>query len=241
MKIWQLILAILAFAFVFAVGLLTFNFVLMPRLVHRHVEVRVPDLIGLQASEAYARAEASGLVMDVRHNDAHPTAPPGQVIDQRPLAGASIRKARTIAVVLSSGPPIGSVPLLTGLTGEQAESTLQRQSFKTGRTLVLRRAGTVAGAVGMQSPATGARLRKGERVDLLRFDPPLQKAYLMPDLRGQSLFAVRDRIGRTGCPLAPVRYRRNADLPPNTIVGQTPRAGTRIMKGETIALVASTR
>jgi eukaryotic-like serine/threonine-protein kinase len=241
LKVWQFTLMLAALGLVFLVGLLSFNFILMPRLVHRHTEVRVPDLTGLSASEANTLALQFDLTMEIAHSDAHPTAPVDQIIDQRPRAGTAIRSARKLLVVTSNGPPVGSIPQLRGLTAKQAESSLQRESFRMGRSLTLRRPGTVAGAVGLQNPGSSTSLRKGEAVDLLFYDPKLGDAYMMPDLRGQSLFAVRDRVGRTGCPMAPVRYRRDNSLPPNTIVGQTPLPGTRIMKGETIALVASTR
>lgn len=241
MKVWQFTLMLTGLGLIFLIGLFSFNFILMPRLVHRNAEVRVPDLVGLPAPEAFALAAEAGLVLEIAQSDAHPTAPPGQIIEQRPRQGMSIRRARKVLVITSNGPPVGSIPQITGLPVKQAENSLQRESFRLGRSLELRRPNTVSATVGMQNPGASIDLRKGEAVDLLVFEPELSTAYLMPDLRGQSLFAVRDHIGRTGCPMAPVRYRRDNSLSPNTIVGQTPLPGTRIMKGETIALVASTR
>lgn len=241
MKVWQFLLLLGALGVVFVLGVLSFNFLLMPRLVHRNPEVRVPDLAGLPLEEAREAAAAEGLVLETVRSDAHPTIPAGGVVHQVPAAGAVIRSGRRIAVVVSNGHATGPVPRLAGLSRNQAESTLQRESFRVGRVLEMRDPEAVAASVGLQSPVAGTPLRKGEPVDMVVVTPAADHALLMPDLRGRSLFAARAAAEAAGCVLAPVRYERDGRVPANTVLRQSPDPGSRIPRGGTVDLVASTR
>lgn len=241
MKAWQFLLLLAALGVVFVLGVLSFNFLLMPRLVHRNPEVRVPDLAGLPLEDARSAAAAEGLVLETVRSDAHPSIPAGGVLDQVPRAGAVIRSGRRVAVVVSNGHAAGPVPRLLGLSRRQAESTLQREAFRVGRILEMRDPGAVAASVGLQAPSPGTPLRKGEAVDMVVVSPVNDRALLMPDLRGRSLFAARAAAEAAGCVLAPVRYERDGRIPANTVVSQKPVPGTRIPRGGTVDLVASTR
>jgi serine/threonine-protein kinase len=241
MKVWQFILILAALAVVFAVGLLLSNALLIPRLVHRNAEIRVPDLVGMATAEAGRQAAASGLEVEVVREETHPTVSAGIVVSQVPESGRTVREGRSVALVVSAGPPAGQVPLLAGLSRRQAENTLQRESYRLGRILHMAREGGVAATVAMHYPPAGTRARKGEAVDLVIAEPPPASAYLMPDLRGEALYVARQAVEGAGCVIAPVSFERDRDVPHGTVLAQNPAPGTRIIKGETIELVASTR
>ncbi len=241
MRLWQFLLTLAGLAVLFGAGLLGFNFLVMPRLVHRHAEVRVPSLLEAPLIDARESADALDLRVEVLREDAHPSAPAGTVIDQQSRPGDVIRSGRRIVVVLSAGPPAGPVPDLRGLTRRQAEATLQRESFRAGRTLNLRTPDAVASMVAWQSPGPGTPMRKGAVVDLVVAEPSGTPALLVPDLRGRSLFSARAAVEAAGCVTAPPRYRRDGRVAPNTVLDQDPEPGTRILRGETVELVASTR
>jgi len=241
LKIWQFILLLGTLAVVFAVGLVLSNAMLVPRLVHRNAEVRVPDLAGRVTADAGDLAASSGLTVEVVREETHPILSAGTVISQIPESGRIVRAGRAVALVISAGPPAGQVPMLGGLSRRQAESTLQRESYRVGRVLHMMRASVGASTVTMQYPPAGTRTRKGGEVDLLVADPPPMSAFLMPDLRGQALYLARQALESAGCATAPVRYERDRNVPHGTVLSQKPVPGTRILKGETIELVASTR
>ncbi len=241
MKLGRFLLIMAGLIAVALFCLLMVHFLIMPRIVHRHEVVRTPELLGDSVAEARTEAELSNLAIEVVRRDSHPSLPAGTVIDQLPRSGMSVREGRRIAVVVSNGPPAGSVPSLGGLSPRQAGTTLQRESYLLGRTLRVRRQGTAAPVVAWQSPPAGTHLRKGRRVDMVVAEPVAAEAYLMPELRGLSLFVARESVEHAGCVTAAVRYRREKGLAPNTVLEQTPAPGSRIRKGETVELVASTR
>ncbi len=241
MKIWQFILMLIALAAVFGAGLVLSNTLLVPRLVHHNPEVRVPDLTGRVTADAGGVAAQSGLRVEIVREETHPTLSVGTVISQIPETGRTVRAGRSIALVISAGPPAGQVPMLGGLSRRQAESTLQRESYRVGRIVHMQSVHGGASTVAMQYPPAGTRTHKGGDVDLLVEDPPPTSAFLMPDLRGQALYLARQSVETAGCVTAPVRYERDRDVPHDTVLSQKPAPGTRILKGETIELVASTR
>src|SRR5262249_10778697 len=68
----------------FAVGLAVFNNVLMPRIVHRAGEVRVPDLANLTVEQAQSTLGSTGLVLSRAGERCDPSVPPRRRAHQYP-------------------------------------------------------------------------------------------------------------------------------------------------------------
>jgi serine/threonine-protein kinase len=64
--------------------------------------VAVPDLVGADVGKARQRLQGLGLVATEIQRPA--TAPLGQVLDQKPQAGAQVKAGSTVALVVSAGP-----------------------------------------------------------------------------------------------------------------------------------------
>ncbi len=239
MKLWRFILVLLGATILFGAGLLTFNFLIMPRLIHRNTVVLVPDLRGRTLAGADDEIRRLDLNIAETRQRAHPTVPAGIILDQDPEPATPIRSGRMVKVITSSGPPTGLAPDLIGLTRRQAGITLQRESFRLGRQLRLRRRNVSVPTVVYQYPAAGSLLRKGQAMAVVVAEPALPAVYRMPDLRGSSLFVAREGIAEAGCVAASVVYERNPDLPPNTVLAQNPPPGECIRKGARVELVAS--
>jgi beta-lactam-binding protein with PASTA domain len=241
LKLWRLLLLIAAACVLFGVGLLAFNFLIMPRLVHRNTVVLVPDLRGRDLAAAHEEVRKLGLKVAETRQRPHPSLPVGIILDQTPAAATPIRRGRVVKVVTSSGPPAGILPDLAGLTRRQAEATLQREGYRLGRLLHVRQPNVTVPTVLYQYPPAGLVLPRGETVAMVVAEPSLPVVYCMPDLRGLSLFLARDLIASAGCVASSVTFSRERDQAPNTILDQSPAPGTRIRKGARIELVASTR
>jgi serine/threonine-protein kinase len=239
MKVWEFGLLVIGLMVIAGVLLVAVNFTVLPRLVHRNTVVVTPDLQGLTIEGANLTVAAEGLVVEESRQRAHPTLPQGMILEQAPAAGSPIRSGRTVRVVTSSGPPAGGVPDLAGLNFRQAEITLQRESFRLGRVLRLRRPDISTPTVLFQDPPAGRELRKGLAVNLVLGEPAPPQLLCMPDLRGVPLYLARQRVADAGCVLAPVTYERTDDRAANLVLRQVPEPGRRIRKGERIELVAA--
>lgn len=241
MKLWTFLLLLLALVAAGGVLLLGVNFLILPSMIHGNEVVTTPDIRGMTVAGAETEVRSLGLEVDVGRQRAHPTIPVGMILDQVPAPAARIRGGRTIRVVTSSGPPAGAVPRLAGLSLRQAEITLQRENYRLGRVLRVRRAGVTEPVVDYQNPVPGVELYKGAVVDLVVAEPDAAELLRMPDLRGVPLYQARQAIADAGFILAPVTYKRTSNSAPNLVLSQNPRAGRRIRKGERLELVASSR
>ena len=241
MKLWKFLLLLGALAVAGGVVVLGVNFLVLPAVIHHNEVVVMPDVRGLTVRGAASQLRGDGLTVEVARSRAHPTVPEGMILDQSPAPEAKVRGGRRVQVITSSGPPAGALPQLAGLTLRQAEITLQRESYKLGRVLRLRRPGVTEPVISYQEPMAGTHLLKGADVNLVVAEPAPAELMRMPDLLGQPLYRVRRSAAAAGFVLAPVTYRRTSGQAPNTILQQKPAPGGRIRKGEQLELVVSSR
>ncbi len=241
MKLWKfllLMMGMVAFGGAFVLGI---NFLVLPQLIHQNKVVTMPDIRGMTVSGAQIQLNSHDLQVVINRQVSHPTIPAGMILDQIPAPEKGIRGGRKVSVITSSGPPAGSLPDLSGLSLRQAEITLQRENYRLGRVLHIKRAGVSETVVDFQSPEPGLELYKGAVVDLVVAEPQAAELVRMPDLRGVPLYRARQIITAAGFVLSPVTYERTRDSEPNLVLQQQPSAGTRIPKGEHLELVASSR
>ncbi len=241
MRLWKFLLLVMSMAIVGGVAVLGINFLVLPQLIHQNKVVTMPDIRGMTVTGAQTQLTVHDLQVVINRQVSHPTIPEGMILDQIPAPEKGIRGGRTVMVITSSGPPAGALPDLAGLSLRQAEITLQRENYKLGRILRIRRAGVSETVVDYQSPEPGLELYKGAVVDLVVAEPPAAVLVRMPDLRGAPLYRARQIITAAGFVLAPVAYERTSDVEPNLVLQQNPPAGKRIPKGERLELVASSR
>lgn len=223
----------------FVAGILAFNFIVMPMLVHQSGAIIVPDLRNSSEAQAKQALARFGLVLNVDRSEYDPQIPPGFVVSQTPRANESLKPGRTVTVVLSLGPRTRQVPEIKGMTLRQSRSVLEHAGLVVGRVVKVARTGEEHEVVIATSPAVGDDAREGEAVDLVATSVGAAPWYLMPDLSRQDLFFVRERLERLGFRISSVRYEARDGVFPNTVVDQRPRPGMRIREGESIELVAS--
>jgi eukaryotic-like serine/threonine-protein kinase len=241
LKLWKFILLLMAFFLFGGAAMVGVNFLLLPSLVHHNEVVTMPDIRGMTVRGADTKLVSLDLVVEISRQRSHPSIPEGMILDQIPPPEGQIRGGRTVRVITSSGPPAGALPDLTGLTLRQAEISLQRENYRLGRVVKIRRHGTTESTVEAMNPGPGVELYKGAEVDLVVAVTAAAQLLRMPDLRGEPLYRVRQIVADAGFVLAPVTYERTSDMAPNLVLAQNPPAGVRVREGEQLELVASSR
>ncbi len=118
----------------------------------------VPDLAGKSLDEAMAALQAAGLkgtsveVFDDK-------VPVGKVVGTNPAVGAEVRPGLAVAINVSKGPDLVTVPTLSGKTPAAAQQALTTAGLVATTTF-----GPPGGQVFSSQPVAGARVRRGSSV-----------------------------------------------------------------------------
>lgn len=89
-------------------------------------QITVPDnLVGMSQAEAEAALEEVGLVPEIGDEVASEDVEIGLVAQTDPSGGTRVDTGSTVTIHLSSGSPTVDVPNLTGMTAQNAQSTLE--------------------------------------------------------------------------------------------------------------------
>jgi eukaryotic-like serine/threonine-protein kinase len=159
----------------------------------------------------------------------------GRVAGQRPEAGAEADEGSLVTITVSSGPGDAPVPLVQGLTADEAADALREAGFKS--QVRQEFSDTVRnGRVIETSPPEGTTARKGTTVTLIVSRGTEKVA--VPDVVGQPRDEAERALQDAGLQ-ASVREEESQDADPGTVLRQDPAAGSQLAKGKTVALVVA--
>lgn len=124
----------------------------------------VPDVRGLAAEQALIVLQASGFVARADSIESEETR--GRVVEMSPRPDTVVSLPASVALVVSSGPAMVSMPLLLGMGEEEALESLEDLGLVIGDVREVFRFGRDQGIVVEQEPAADTQLRRGETVNL---------------------------------------------------------------------------
>ncbi|WP_366179775.1 PASTA domain-containing protein [Actinomyces timonensis] len=123
----------------------------------------VPDVVGRTEEEARRAIEAAGLVISTPTRANDKSVKKGHVISQSPKKGASgVYKGDTVALVISQGPKMVTVPDVTGKSESEARKALKEAGFEVQVDKAW--TGHVFGEVDHTKPAKGEQAAEGSTV-----------------------------------------------------------------------------
>lgn len=226
--------ALVVVVFVFA-GYVAFGFFV------RSGVTTVPELRGLPEHEAAALLADQGLrARREESTDRYDeSAPPGQVLDQRPRAGGLVKRGSAVDVVLSRGPLQVVVPDVAGQAVQAAQVTLAAAGLPVGRTVSVYSGAQAPGLVALQDPPAGTRVERSTAVNLfMALDDP-GAVWLMPDLVYRRHEDVRVFFAGRGFRLGSVKFEPYEGIAPGVVLRQFPLPGHPLRQRDTIALVVA--
>jgi beta-lactam-binding protein with PASTA domain len=129
--------------------------------------VTVPNVEGLAQDAATTAITAVKLTGGTVTQQTSNTVAAGNVISQDPASGSSVAQESKVSLVISSGPPMVTVPNLEGLTQDAATTAISAAKLIVG-TITQQNSNTVtAGKVISQDPASGSSVAPGSPVKLV--------------------------------------------------------------------------
>ena len=193
----------------------------------------VPSVAGMTVSTARGDLANAGFVVatgTARHSN---TVPAGEVISTDPAAGGQIGHGGTVTIIPSLGPVLVTVPSVTGQPLAQAQKSLKAAGLIPGATTPQTSTSIPAGVVLSTNPVAGTHWPKTKPVVLV-----VSSGQPLPDFVGQQVSAAQGAASAGGYSINPVADSSSSQ-PVNTIVRQSPAAGTPITAGEVVTVYYS--
>jgi beta-lactam-binding protein with PASTA domain len=221
---------------------------------------QVPSVTGMTYEQAVIALTSAGMSPE-RHDQPSGSATPGTVVTQNPAPGTALTTGATIsltvavpvqaeriaeprvdavAVASSDGPAaepapaveaLATVPDLQGQTVDRAAALLAGANLTVGGTTEVASNDVTLGTVTAQAPTASQTIAKGSVVQLT-----VATRRLAPELVGRNLKAAEEALTRLGLMRRIERVRAAARDTDETVVKQTPAAGSELDAGGEVAL-----
>jgi len=218
----------------FVVLILLLDILIMPWFVSSP-ETTVPQVVGLQVSEAVKILEADGFEPLISDTSYGLQVPVGAVFFQKPDAGAVVKEGRTVFLFVSGGVSTITVPQLKGKSILDAKFALERLGLKLGRVERIP-SSHPEDMIFDQQYAEGTLLKQGEFVGVTISVGRGGGSIIVPDLIGKSLTEARKILADSSLIIGKINYQPSSTLLPNTILDQYPSSGNSLNSGNAVDL-----
>ena len=190
----------------------------------------VPSVVGEKLDQALAdlqKANLKGHSIDVDSNQ-----PQGEIVSQRPTAGASVVQGSTITLRTSKGPKPVAVPNVIGSSFESANSTLLGRGFAVSRTDVKsdQPKDTVIG----MDPAPGTYQPPGTTIHLQVSKGPTTST--VPDVTSLSQSDAQAQLKASGFGVQIVSQPVTDPSQDGIVQTQDPPGGSKAPPGSTVTI-----
>ena len=202
-------------------------------------EVTVPRFVGRPLSLAQQVASGEGLSLFIVDRVHSTTASAGTVISQDQPPGKTVKRGRSVGVVISLGPEIVTVPDVQRRSLIEARLMIEQARLSIGELRETFDEEVKGGFVISQDPQPGARVQRGRGLNLVISKGPALVE--MPRLVGRPLQEARRILEELGITVREVRTTPTADLDPGIVVAQAPEPGTRVRPQDRVTVTVTVR
>ena len=203
-------------------------------------EYVVPHLIGMTIDEANENENVKGIfTIEQIGQRASSKYAAGQIIEQSPERGKTVKGNRVISVFVSSGAKTEKMPNL--VNKEYRDATLQLTNLDLNLVVndpVEEYSSITKGYVIRTIPEFGETLQEGDSVTLVVSKGEQPKPVTVLSFIGIDIEIVRQQVTQTGLVVGEVTQRAS-DEPYGTVIDQSINAETKVDAGTTINFVIS--
>lgn len=195
----------------------------------------VPNVVGMTQAEADTAITAAGFKTgSVGTTQTTNAADVGKVVAQDPLPNAQARPGSAIAIVVSGGQKLVSVPNVTGQTEANAQAALKDAGLTAQMTNGNSKT-VPKGSVISQAPSAGEQVPTGTSVGITVSQGPGNVA--VPGVVGQTQSQAQSTLKSAGLGSQVVTNNNNA--PKGQVYEQAPSSGTLVAPGTVVTINVS--
>ena len=192
------------------------------------VELEAPNVTAHSIPDALKILKKDGLTLSLDREEPHVVVPEGDVISQFPAPGIRIKAGSTVRVVISSGPPLLTVPDLRGEPRVAAESRLRNLGLTIGNVATVPTVDGRGGIVITTDPPGNSGVIQGAKVNLLVSSGRIDTVKTMPNLYGLTIDEARTLLASYGLILAEERKVPAPGVLAGLIHDQAPAPGVKV-------------
>ena len=199
--------------------------------------VTLPDnLVGMSPDDARKAIEALGLKWELDSSKvASDTVPEGKVAQTNPSPGSKVKAGQTIRAYLSSGSDQVDVPDLSGMTQDQARSTLKSVGLELGNVTSVD-SEKEKDRIVAQDPATGTKVKKGSTVGVSVSNGKAAQVEI-PTVVGMGRDDAEAQLKALGLTVTVEEVTGNQ--PAGQVLSVEPGEGSKVDKNSTVKLKVS--
>lgn len=204
-------------------------------------DIRMPNVIGLTYAEAVQQLEQKGFSAERGETRFHNAAPKGTVLDQQPAPGSREVPGIRVALVVSGGQKIGTIPSLIGLSREAAMNAIEVAGFDAEEP-TSRPSNEPLGTVIDSRPRPGTQAPMPSPVALVVSAGPT--TVIVPDVVGRPVSDARMLLRQVGLAVGDVLWGATGASVADAsavVVSQSPPAGSQAASGSRVHLSIGTR
>ena len=199
--------------------------------------VTLPDnLVGMSPDDARKAIEALGLKWELDASKvASDTVPEGKIAQTNPSPGSKVKAGQTIRAYLSSGSDQVDVPDLSGMTQDQARSTLKSVGLELGNVTSVD-SEKEKDRIVEQDPATGTKVKKGTTVGVSVSNGKAAQVEI-PTVVGMGRDDAEAQLKALGLTVTVEEVAGNQ--PAGQVLSVEPGEGSKVEKNSTVKLKVS--
>jgi serine/threonine protein kinase/beta-lactam-binding protein with PASTA domain len=194
-----------------------------------------PGVLNLSVAQARDKVQAAGLEFVIGERVYSETVTAGAVVSTDPAPGSDVLQDGTVTATISRGPERYEVPVLRGMTVDEAQEALDEANLAFGDVTERFHEGVAEGVVLRSDPATGTELKRDRAVDLVVSKGP--KPVKVPDFTGKPAEDAERVLSERGFEVETTRENSDS-VAEGDVITQSPDSGT-LFRGDTVELVVS--
>ncbi len=200
------------------------------------ITVEVPNVIGMQESDAKSTLEGSSLLFNTTYEESRDI-PEGEVISQSVEAGTVVEENTSVNLVVSSGVEKVIVPNVVSMSEESAKSSIKSAGLTVGNVTYEESNSVSEGDVISQSESSGTEMEAGSTVDLvISSGVPM---IIVPNLASMTEAGAISALEDLGLSVGNVTYEESETAPEGTVISQSVSSGTEVESGTKVDIVVS--
>jgi len=199
--------------------------------------VIVPLVIDLDRAQAVELLQARGFIIGRITTEVRDDVPSDRVLSQNPSQGTELEPGDTIDIIVSVGPESISLPIVVGLTQEEALNKLNNDGFLNIEIKKLKTNEYDIGVIAEQEPEANSRLEPSGVITLQVADGRISDN--VPNLAGQTLAFAQDELRDKGWTVT-IEEIESETIEVGRVVGTNPPSGTDYDLEESVIIQVST-